>query len=147
MDVSAVNLKAKSGSHGVPTLDSGGSGVDIQKIPRLIIHNFEDMGVAADKDVGPVLPDEGAGFGIVVAGRAADMGHQDFQSLAHPAQRKGILMDQATVVAVSDDAPEGLESRNLIRRIQPAAEVAGMPDLVHGSEEIPELGREEPVGI
>ena len=85
MDFSAINVKAESGPESVPALVPASSGIDIQDVFGLIIHNLQDMGMPTDKDIGPIPPDERPGLGIIVAGRPADVGHQHLQALTFPA--------------------------------------------------------------
>ena len=68
MDFPAINMKAESRPESMPALVSAGSGIDIQDFFGLIIHNFQDVGMPADKDIGPMLPDERPRLRIIVAG-------------------------------------------------------------------------------
>ena len=103
MDFSAINMKAESRPENVPALVTTGPGVDIQDFFGLIIHNLQDVGMPADKDVGPMLPDERPRLGIIVAGRPADVGHQHFQALALPAAVQRTMVQKPPVIAVADD--------------------------------------------
>ena len=141
MDFSAINMKAEGRPESVPALVTTGPRVDIQDFFGLIIHNLQDVGMPADEDIGPMLPDERPGLGIIVAGRPSDVGHQHFQTLALPAAIQRAPVQQPPVVAVADDALQRLERRDLRLRVQSAPEVPGMPDLVDILEELLELRR------
>ena len=147
MDFPAINVKAESRPESVPALVTTGPGVDIQDFFGLIIHNLQDVGMPADKDVGPMLPDKRPRLGIIVAGRPADMGHQHFQALALPAAVQRTPVQQPPVVAIADDALQRLEGGDLRLRVQSAPEVPGMPDLVDIPEELLELRRKHAVRI
>ena len=68
VNLPAINVKAKGRPDSMPTLVSAGSGVDIQKVFRRVIHYFQDMGVPADEDIRAVLPDQVLRLRIIVPG-------------------------------------------------------------------------------
>ena len=147
MDFSAINVKAEGRPESVPTLVSTGPRVHVQEIIGLIIHNLQDVGMPADEEVGPMLPDERPGLGIIVAGRPSDVGHQHFQALAFPAAVQRAPVQQPPVVAIADDSHQGLERGDLRLRVQPAPEIPGVPDHIDILQKLPELRRERAVTV
>ena len=147
MNLPAINMKAQSGTYGVPTLVSTGPGIDIQHVFLAIIHYLEDVGMTAHKDVGPVLPDQIRRLGIIMPRRAADVRHQDPESLALPEPVGRVIVNEPPVVAIAKHANERLERRKLRRCLESPAEIAGMPDHVDILEELPEFRRKHPVTV
>ena len=147
MYFSAINVKAEGRPESVPTLVSTGPSVHVQEIIGLIIHNLQDVGMPADEDIGPMLPDKRPRLGIIVAGRSADVGHQHLDPFAFPAAEQRAPVQQPPVVAIADDALQRLERRDLRLQVQPAPEVPGVPDFVDILQELLEFGREHPVRI
>ena len=140
-------MKAEGCPESMPALVSTGTGVDIQDFFKLIIHNFQDVRMPANKDVGLILTDQVPGLGIIMPGRTADMRHQHLEALALPETEQRATIQQAPVVTIADDPLQRLERGDFHFRVQASPEVPGMPDLVDILEKLPELRPEYAVRI
>ena len=101
------------GAYLVEAGDAGCTWIDGEHVVFLVEDDFEDVGVAADEDVGQMGVDELEGLVVVPAGVAADVHHQHSLS---PALEKLCVRDSAAdlrAVAVAVDSFERLEIRNL----------------------------------
>ena len=81
-----------------------GSGIDVEEVEVVVVHDFEDVAVSADEDVGALGEEELFDAGLVVAGIASDMGHDDFEVFAMEDVDFGVLVVHGGVV---DIAPYG----------------------------------------
>ena len=131
----------------MPALDSAGSWIDIEEVVFLVHPYPEDVGVTAYKNIGTILHDQIAGFRIIIARGTTDMGHENLLPFAVPEAELGMVIAQALVVAIAIDAHQGLESGDFRRRLEPAAKIARMPDLVDRREEVAEFLGKDTVGV
>ena len=121
------------------SLDSCCTGIDYQHIPLRVPDNLKDMGMAAHEYIRPKLIYQLAGPYVISPGISANMDHQDLKpfALEKPVDRVGI--SKVIVVAVAGHAEHRLEGCNLFSGPETAAEISRMPNLVHRSQEFPEL--------
>ena len=141
----AVDVEAYEGGFEMETLASGGAGIDVQEVEVVVVHDFEDVAVATDEDVGLEASEgllEGPG---VVSGVASDVGHED--PLAFAGEHGGLVALVADVpsVAVAEDGPHRLPGFQLFEHA--VAAVAGVPQLVAVFEKGPHLLGYEAVSV
>lgn len=145
--MAVFNPESQGGAHHVPSLDSACSGIDAQHVALPVRHHLEDMGVPADEDVRSELVDQRLCSGGPTPRVAAYVHHQDL----HPFDLKelifGIFKAYVLAVAVAVDALQRLEFPDAVGEFEPSAEVAGMPYLIHSSEEVPESLGKYPMSI
>ena len=146
MDHTVVDMEPECGADQVETEFSCGARIEHQHSALFVVDNLEDMGVAADEDVGTVGFDKAESVEVVSAGIATDVHHQDF--FPFDIHQLDVRMHLADIlsVAVAVNPLEGLECRYRVRGFD-VAEIAGVPDLVHGLEEPPERLVEEAVSV
>ena len=60
----------------MPALDAGGTGIDGHHVILRVTHDFEDMGMSADKYLGTPAVDQSPCPEILMPGIATDMHHQ-----------------------------------------------------------------------
>ena len=146
MNISVVDVDADGGAYLVEALDACGTWIDGEHVVFLVEDDFEDVGVAADEDVGQMGVDKLEGLVVVPAGIASDVHHQHPLS---PALEKLCVRDSAAdlrAVAVAVDSFERLEIRNLQQSLL-VAEVPRVPYLVHRLEELFQRVVEPAVGV
>lgn len=59
------------------TTDSGSSRIDVQQIERLVVHNFQNMGVPADENFGTMDSQLNFDAASIVVRIPSDVGHHD----------------------------------------------------------------------
>lgn len=74
-DVPAVQIKPKQGPHPVETLFPGRTRVQVESTPTRVFLDDEQMGMATDKQVGPVLIQAASNAFGIAPGPAPDVGH------------------------------------------------------------------------
>ena len=67
MNISVVDVDADGGAYLVESLDAGGTWIDGEHVVFFVEDDFEDVGVAADEDVGQMGVDELEGLVVVAA--------------------------------------------------------------------------------
>ena len=107
--VGAVDDETDEGADRMPSLAAGGTGVDMQAFYLIVIHDLEDMGVAADEELGRVGNQFRFDGGVLFRGIAADMGHEHFYSFGLPAQGLGVYGADVLSVDVAVYAFQGAE--------------------------------------
>ena len=147
LDFALFDAEAEGGAHGVPALEASGAGVEGHHVVVLVEFHPKNVGMAADEDLRPEPLDQGLGAVVVAPRVAADVGHQDRHPAAFEETVAGVFVPQVVVVAVAVDADEGLEGSDFAGGFESAAEVAGMPELVAGRQEILERLVEDAVGV
>jgi hypothetical protein len=75
----AFHGKSQQGSDEMPSVVAAGAGIHVDEAERLVAHDFEDVGVAADEQARPQPPDFLPGPAVVVAGIPADVCHSPRQ--------------------------------------------------------------------
>ena len=84
-DVGAVDGEAQGAAHLVETVAAGSAGVEVKQVVNGVVDDLENVGVPRDEDFRAQRLDPRYGLRGVVAGIAADVGHQD----AHPFALEG----------------------------------------------------------
>ena len=131
----------------MPALDAAGTGIDIEEVVSVVHPHAKDVGMPAYENVRTILGNQVARFRIIIPRGAADMGHEDLLALAVPETELGMVVAEPLVVAVAVDAHQGLEGGDLLRRFEPAAEIARVPDFVDRREEVAEFLGKDTVGV
>ena len=131
----------------MPALDAGGAGVEGHHVVVLVVFDAEDVGVAADEDLGAEALDEGLGAVVIVSGVAADVGHQDGHAAAFEEAVPGVFVVEGVLVAVAVHPDQGFECGDFAGGFEAAAEVSGVPELVAGGKEVFEGLVEDAVGV
>ena len=62
--------------------NTAGAGIEVQEVELFVGHDLEDMGVAADEEIGRIGLYEWADSLIIAAWIATDMGHPDIHAFA-----------------------------------------------------------------
>jgi len=146
LELAVFDTETEGGAYQVETLDTGGTGVEHHHVVVFVVDHFQDVGVTADEDPGPVRFNQAQGPVVVVAGIAADMGHQH----AHP-----VLLEVAhhlgkvahvVAVAVAEHTDQWLEGGDL-RVSGLIAEITRMPDHVDRRQKVFQLLVEVSVGV
>lgn len=140
-------MKAKGCPYSLPSLETACTRIKVDEAVDRILHDFQDMGMAADENIGAIPLDKLSGMGFPMPWRAADMGHEDFHALAGPEKVFRIIVEKYPVITVSRDPLERLEGGYFGRSDKAAAEIARMPELVNRFEKLPERGIETAVGV
>ncbi len=142
-----IDVKSEGGADYMEALDAGGTGIDGKHIIVGVTHNLEDVGVAADKDVGTIVMDEFPGPDIIAAGIAADMGQKYGEPLPLEIAVHRMGIAQVIVVAVARHSHQGFEFFYFPGKVEASAEVSCVPDFIDRLKEVPELGVEGAVGV
>lgn len=131
----------------MPTLDACGSGVDCHHVILGVAHDFQDMGMPADEHLRPETVDQGSGSKVIMPGISSYVHHQ----YGHPSALEELVVRiihaDVLTVAVPIYSDQRFEGCYLFCSGEAAAEVSGMPDLVHGLEELLELWAEYSVSV
>ena len=146
-ELAVFDAEAEGGADGMPALDAGSAGVEGHHLVVFVILHPQDMGVAADENLGTETFDKRLGAVVVASGVAADVGHQDGHAFAFEETVAGVFVVQGVVVAVAVDADEGLEGGDFTGGFEAAAEVACVPELVAGGQEVFEGLVEDAVSV
>jgi hypothetical protein len=131
--VPAFYDKPYGGTNLMKSFISGGSGIDVQAMKFGIKDHFQDMRMAANKQLGrldfELVPD----LGFVPPRIPSDVGHQHIHFLAKKAQRFREHAANDMVVNVAVHGFQGFESRKPVGSFG-VADVAGVPDFVNRFE-------------
>lgn len=122
------------------------SRVDEQQAAGLIILDLQDMGMAADEQPGPVLPDQLTRLLVVPAGIAPNMGDAYGYRLSLKDHILRTNRTQILPVDIAADRPKRFESLQGTVRLQ-IPNIPCMPDLIHLREEIQDTGMKKAMGI
>ena len=147
MDAPLIYTETQGSTHQMKALDSCSSGVYHQHIPLGITHNFQDMRMAADKQVWLISVNQFAGTEIISSRITSDMGHKHFYSLTFKKAVQGMIIAKTMVVTVSCDSDKRLVCSYLFGKIHSSSEVACMPYLVHLRKEVLEFPGEHSVCV
>ena len=142
-----VNFEAQGRTYEVESLMAGGPGIDDEHIVKLVVHHAQDMGMAADENVGTIHVNYLPGLGIVPAGKTADMRHQDFFPFTLEKLVAGAIIAQVVAVHISVHPDKVLERRQAAVHLRSPAKISGVPYLIHGSQELKNIFVQAPVRI
>ena len=142
-----INVEAQGGPLYVPALDSAGARIDVEQIVRSVIFHHKYMGMTAYEDVRAAFSYQSGGKAVVSSGTPSDMFQKYF--LARTFEETVFRMHETDFlpVTIAVHTHQRLECRYGIGEFYPAAEVPGMPQLVHRRKKLLDLGTENPVGI
>ena len=105
------------------------------------------MRMPADEDVRTEALNKRPRADVIMPRISADMGHQNLHSAALEKLMPGIIRADILPVAIPVHAHKWLEISYLLRKLDSAAEIPGVPEAVHGFEKFTELIGKHPVGI
>ena len=147
MDIFTVNVHSQSSSLYMPPLNSASSGINVKQSGSRIILHHKYMGMTAYEDVRAAFSYQSGGKAVVSSGTPSDMFQKYF--LARTFEETVFRMHETDVlpVTIAVHTHQRLECRYGIGEFYPAAEVPGMPQLVHRRKKLLDLGTENPVGI
>jgi hypothetical protein len=121
--------KSQQGSDEVPSIVTAGARIHVNEAERLVAHDFQDVGMAADEEAGPKPTEFLPGTPVVVAGVAADVRHVDSDAFAFPNQILREVCAEFRPVNVSVNSPDRLEGSETIQHVR-SPEVSRVPHLV-----------------
>ena len=111
------------------TVDACGTGVDVQGVESAVVHDLEDVGVAADEEGRRSHEESAANGGIVVAGITSDVFDEYVGSLDSEAVYRWVAQADITSVDIAVYGTEGAESFELFGHLE-RTNVSGVPHLV-----------------
>lgn len=83
-NVVAINGKGNNGAHLVPALPARGAGIYVQATQRIVVNNFQNVRVAANKELCAALCKLLLYFGRISSRITANMRHENFYRFAIP---------------------------------------------------------------
>ena len=113
----------------MPTLESGGTGIDVQEAKRTVVLYPEYMTMTTDEKLGRTLHKLPNDASVVVPRITTDVCHQHVGAFAVPSQQLGIHSPQVTTVAVAYHCPQGAKRRQLVGQFH-TTDVTCVPHLV-----------------
>lgn len=114
---------------GLPSLQAGGTGVDVHHAQGSVVLHLQDVRVSADKQVGGVHRQLHPNARVIVAGRAADMGHEDTGLLHLEPESFMVVKAYVAAITVAADGAERCDALET-RSNGGIADVSGMPYFV-----------------
>ena len=138
MDAPLIYTKTQGSTHQMKALNSCSSGINHQHIPLRITHDFQDMRMAADKQIRLISVNKFTCTGVVSSRIATDMSHENLYSLTFKKAVQGMIIAKTMVVTVSCDSDKRLVCSYLFGKIHSSSEVSGMPDLIHRLKKVAE---------
>lgn len=145
-DFRVLHGEPENGSHQVPALTAAGSGVHMKQTEGRIARDFQNVGVAADEEGRAEALQVFARAGIVIAGVAADVGHEDAEAEAVPVEIAGKIRTQFGAVDVAVNAAHGAEGAQAVENLR-GAEITGVPDLIALAQVMQNLVVQIAVGV
>lgn len=139
MYLTFVNAHPECRPHELPALQPSRSWVDGEKAILRVIHDLEDMRMAADENIRSVQAYYRLNISLIMPRIASDMGHQYLLPFAVKKLCLGTFVAYFLRVTVSVHPDEGLERGDFMDEVQPSAEVSCVPDFIDGFKELPEL--------
>jgi hypothetical protein len=113
----------------MPAIVAASAGIHVNEAERLVAHDFQDVGVTADKQTRPQTLDFLRRTPVVIARIPSDVGHVNGDALAIPNEIAGKFSTEFRTVDIPVNTPDWFEvpepGENLDR-----SEVARVPDLV-----------------
>ena len=106
-------------------LTAGSTGVDVEEVELVVVHDLEDMAMATDEDVGVVVAENVENSGRVMPRPTTYVGKKYLKSIAGEEVGGRHRVAKGVVVDVAIDGMKGLESAQPL--IHPTPQVAGMP--------------------
>ncbi len=125
----ALHGKSQQGSDEMPSVVAAGARINVNESERLIAHDFQDVGVAADEQARPQPTDFLPGTPVVIAGIPADVRHVDVEALALPNLILGQTGAEFRPVNVPVNSPHRFEGSETVQDVR-GPEVSRVPHLV-----------------
>jgi hypothetical protein len=125
----AFDRKSQQGSNQMPSIVAAGAGVHVNESERLIAHDFQDVGVAADEQARPQPTDFLPGTPVVIAWIPADVRHVDFDALALPDEIASQVGAEFLPVDVPVNSPDRFERPETIQYVR-RPEVSRVPHFI-----------------
>ncbi len=113
----------------MPSLEAGGSGVDVEEAYLTVVLDLEDMAVTTDEEVGRTVDELGIDGTVVMPGVASDVGEQDLGLFTAEAEELGEHATQLSAVAVAYDCSQGTKGSEAVGDLG-GADVACVPYLI-----------------
>jgi hypothetical protein len=110
----AFHGKSQQGSDDVPSIVAAGAD-SCERGRRLVAHDFQDVGVAADEQARPQPMNFLPCTPVVIAGIPADVGHVEVEALALPNEILRQIGAEFRPVNVPVNAPDRLEGSETSR--------------------------------
>ena len=88
---------------------AAGAGIHVNEAERLIAHDFQDVGVAADEEAGAQPTEFLPGAPVVVAGITADVRHVDGDAFALPNKILRQVSAEVRPVDISENSADRFE--------------------------------------
>jgi hypothetical protein len=125
---------------------AAGAGIHVNKSERLVAHDFQDVGMAADKEARPQPTYFLPGPTVVIAWIPADVRHVDVEALALPNEILGQIGAEFRPVNVPVNSPDRLEGPETIQHFG-CPEVSRVPHLVAFGEMLEDSVIEKTMGV
>ena len=130
----------------MPSIVAAGAGIHVNEAERLVAHDFQDVGVAADEQSRPEPPEFLPGTPIIIAGIPTDVRHIDAKALALPNEILGQVGAQFRPVNVPVNSPDRVEGSEMIQYVG-CPEVSRVPNLVAFGEVAEDSGIQKAMGV
>lgn len=134
-----VNAHPECRPHELPALQPSCAGVDGEKAILRVIHDLEDVRMAADENIRPVQAYHRLNISLIMPRIASDMGHQHLLPFAVKKLGLGTFIADFLRVTVSVHPDKGLECGDFMDEVQSSAEVSRVPNFINGFKELPKL--------
>src|SRR5690242_19568316 len=114
----------------MPSLPAAGARVDMKKLQRRVGLHFQNMGMAADKQMRGTLQDQRTDARSIVTGITAYMCYPYIHAFQGKTKVFGIADPEGRTIHVSANGPERFKAFQLIRHFG-TSDIAGMPYFVY----------------
>lgn len=141
------DMEAQCSPESLPAHKAHRSGVKGQHLIPLVIYYFQYMRMSADEEGRAITLDERTRADIVMPRIPPDMCHQHIHPAAFEILMSGVFRADILPVAVPVNGHQRLEIGERLREGRTAAEIPGVPELLHRFQKSAELISEDPVGI
>lgn len=127
VDISLINMETESRPHDMKALYSRSPGIHYKHTAALgVTHDFQDMGVAANKNIRPVFVNQLSCAGIISSRISTNMRHQNFHTLTFEKPVQRVFKTQFIIVTIAAHAYKRLEFRKGVQNAALEALWAGM---------------------
>ena len=129
LDFVAINFEAEQCADCVNAEVPSGARVHGEERERAVVLHFQDVRVAADKELRAHVDEAVIDLGIVVTWVTADVGHQHIHLLAAESQKLGEFVAHRAAVDVAIDATQRVQFGKAVGHLT-VTKVATVPHLV-----------------
>lgn len=148
VDISLINMETESRPHDMKALYSRSPGIHDKHTAALgVTHDFQDMGVAANKNIRPVFVNQLPCARIIPSWISTNMRHQNFHALTFEKPVQRVFKTQFIIITIAAHAYKRLEFRKGAGKFKPSSEITGVPKLVHRFKKVTESLTEDSVRI